>query len=210
MAELTACCVLRSGGPLYEPRWVIRLRNNVRRFAPAHRFVALSDVDVPGVETIPLKHDWPRWWPILEVFRPGLFSGRVLYLDLADLVVWNMAPFFKGKGFTIAPDPWEPGPGRFASGVMAFDAGDSALYQQFVPLAGPTITRLHGDQDWITELRADAQTFDKRLCASYRGQCRDTDSIPRGARIVLCHGRPKPDVIREPWFRERWDRDWPA
>lgn len=204
--DLTIACVLRSGGPLYEPRWVERLRRNVARHAPPHRFVCLSDVDVP-CERIPLVEGWPGWWSILEVFRPGLFSGRVLYLDLADLIVDRIEPLAAGDGFRIAPDPYWPGPSRFASGVMAFDAGDTDIHARFDPA---TIGRLHGDQEWIMELRPDAATLPEGLAVSYKRHCRGRDGYPAGAIAVLCHGRPKPDGIADAWVRDMWARDWPT
>lgn len=167
--------------------------------------MALSDVDVPGVETIPLLHDWPRWWPIVEVFRPGLFSGRVVYFDLANLIVARIDPLIEGEGFVIAPAPADPPPlhGRFASGVMAFDGGDTEIYDRFEPPA--TIGRLHGDQEWIEEVRPDARTFDPSIAVSFKGACQN--GLPEGAVVLLCHGRPKPPEITAPWFRQKWDAD---
>jgi hypothetical protein len=191
---------------LYNAAWVKRLQRNVSRFAPPHRFVALSDCDVP-CERIPLKHDWPRWWPILEVFRPGLFSGRVVYLDLADLIVDRIDKVFEGSGFIIAPDPYTPGPSRFASGLMAFDAYDNGIYERFAPIAAKVMPRLHGDQEWISELRPTAATFEPGIAVSYKGQCRGRDGYPDGAAIIFCHGQPKPHEIADTWFRTRWDID---
>lgn len=200
----TVACVLRSG-PLYTPAWVHRLRRNVAAHLGEHRFACLSDIEVEGVETIPLKHGWPGWWSIVEVFRPGLFTGRVLYLDLADLVVRPLDPFFEGEGFRIARSPLIPAPmhGRFASGLMAFDAGDTEIYDRFAPQAGNVIRRLHGDQEWIEELRPDAATFDQHMTAGFRGEC--VAGPPEDARVIFVHGQPKPHQISAGWFRELWD-----
>lgn len=196
--------MLRSG-PLYTPAWVERLRRNVARHLGEHRFVCLSDVAVPSVETVPLQHGWPGWWSIIEVFRPGLFTGRVVYLDLADLIVRPLDPFFEGAGFRIARAPRVPAPthGKFASGLMAFDAGDSEIYDRFAPQAADVIARLHGDQEWIEELRPDSATFDQDVTAGFRGEC--VDGPPPDARVIFVHGRPKPHEITAPWFRELWD-----
>lgn len=203
---LTIACVLRSGGKVYDARWVERLRRNVARHAPPHRFVCLSDVDVP-CERVPLAMGWPGWWSILEVFRPRLFTGRVVYFDLANLIVDAIAPFTEGEGFVIAPDPYNVGPGKFASGVMAFDAGDTEIFDRFDP---STIGRLHGDQEWIMEFRPRAATFAPGLAVSYKGQCRGHGRYPTGAVAVLCHGKPKPDAIDDAWVRDMWTRDWPV
>lgn len=176
------------------------------RFAPPHRFACLSDCDVSGVDTIPLKHDWPRWWPIIEVFRPGLFDGRVLYLDLADLIVGDLAPLASQPGFVVAPEPIVPGPGKMCSGVMLFSATDNEIYKRFDRGA---ITRLRGDQDWIAELRPYARKFRHDWVISYKGHCVLRKRPIGDARIVLFHGIPKPPQA-EQWVRDLWDADWRA
>lgn len=207
--ERTIACVLRSGGR-FNGRWVQRLQKNAKAFAPEHRFVCLSDVAIEGVETIPLAHDWPKWWPIIEVFRPGLFTGRVMYLDLSDLIVDRIDFLFAGTGFVIAPSPANPPPkhGNLASGLMVFDAGDTKIYDRFAGQAQSIINRLHGDQMWIEEMRPHARRFAPHIAVSFRGECQPKGGIPENAKIVFCHGRPKPDEIEERWFRERWDKDW--
>lgn len=201
---LNICCVLRSGGR-YTPLWVKRLKRNVEQFAPQHRFVCLSDCTIDGIETVPLKHEWPTWWPIIEVFRPGLFDGRVLYCDLADIIVDDIKDLCVDSGFIISRDPAFPGPRRFCSGVMAFDATDNELYTEFKP---EYIKRLRGDQDWIAELRPKARKFPEEWIVSYKAQCKGPGKVPAKAKVVLFHGVPKPPEVEDAWVRESWDADW--
>lgn len=194
---ISVACVLKSGG-IYDAGWVARLQAGVSyhlKVVP-HRFVCLSDVDVP-CERIPLAHGLAGWWSKLELFRPALFSGRVLFLDLDVLITGDLAPLFDGAGFRICKDWWLPG---FNSSVMAWDAGDVDLFEAFTP---SVMARLRGDQDWITERRTDAQTFDPSLIVSYKAHCQGR-GLPKNARVVCCHGRPKPDEIADDWFRSRW------
>ena len=216
---LTIACVLRSGGR-YNATWVRHLRANLAALSPPHRFVCLTDFDGDvGAERIPLLHpNWPGpgWWSILEVFRPGLFDGRVIYMDLANLVVAPIDPFVDGRGFIIAPDPYVDAPkrlrsgklagGGFASGITAFDAGDTELYDDFVQLAPDHIDRLHGDQEWMAERRPAAQTFRRGLYVSLKGDCLPSGSVPPGAVAIACHGAPKPPQVTDAWFRKIWDR----
>ena len=171
---LTIACVLRSGG-IFDGRWVQRLKRNAAAFAPTHKFVCLSDVPIWGVETIPLKHDWPRWWPILEVFRPGLFNGRVVYMDLANLIVGRLEPVLWQTDFMIAPDPFVPGPSRFASGLMSFWGDDNEIYERFARKPDEYMARLHGDQEFISEIRPKAQTYEPGIAVSYKSQCKGKD-----------------------------------
>ena len=48
--------------------------------------VALSDVPIEGIRTIPLAHDWPGWWAKMELFRPDI-PGDLFYLDLDTTVI---------------------------------------------------------------------------------------------------------------------------
>src|SRR4029079_6492258 len=85
--RVTVVCVLWMGefqDRHYSPAWVTRLRDMVAACLPlSHRFICLSNVDIPGVETQPLRTGWPGWWAKLEMFDPSRdFGDRILYLDL--------------------------------------------------------------------------------------------------------------------------------
>jgi len=92
---LNIVCVLRSGGKVgYDALWVEKLQNSVsRNLSIPHRFVCLSDVDVP-CERIPLEFSSelksPGWWAKLQLFKPGLFDGPVLYFDLDTVIAGNL------------------------------------------------------------------------------------------------------------------------
>lgn len=214
---VTIACVLKTGG-YYDDRWVERLKKNVAAFAPAaHRFVCLTDLQtpivdndgqaIPGLEVARLEHGWREWWSKIELFRPGLFKGRVLYIDLDDLVVGDITPLLESGPFTIARDPYRRGAGRFSSAVMSWDADDPlalGLYSAFVPASEVLMRDLHGDQDWVMRWLPEARTWPFEFVPSFKGDCRPAGRIPEKAIVVTCHGRPKPDEISEPWFRERW------
>ena len=85
-APLTVACVYRSGGKMYSTEYVRVLRDMVaRNLTRPHRFVCLSDVEVP-CERIPLITDWPGFYAKIEIFRRGLFQGPVLYFDLDTII----------------------------------------------------------------------------------------------------------------------------
>jgi len=195
---LTIACVLRSGG-IYTAEWVDRLARKVARHAPAHRFVCLSDMDAP-CERIPLVHGWPGWWAKIELFRPGMFEGRVLYLDLDVLPVAPLEPLADGQGMIAMKDSRFPG---VNSSVMAWDAGDTEIYDRFRP---ETMARLRSDQDWINEMRPDLATYPPGLAPSYKDHC--AYGLPPGASVIVFHGKPKPDSFPAThWVGRRWAED---
>ena len=81
--EKRVLAVLRSGGE-FQPKHVQALQRQAARWAPTAKFACLSDVDVPGVERIPLKHDWPGWWSKMALFDPAI-EGDIFCTDLDNV-----------------------------------------------------------------------------------------------------------------------------
>lgn len=91
----TVVTVLRSGGE-FNASHVQAMQRQAARWAPAGtRFLCLSDVNVPGVECLPLKYDWPGWWAKMELFRPDLDLGDFLYTDIDNVILGPIDDFFK-------------------------------------------------------------------------------------------------------------------
>jgi hypothetical protein len=89
---LTVACVLRDGGGSYDQNWVLRLKENVaKHLTVPYKFVCLTNLpDIKNVETIRLTEAFPGWWSKIELFKPGRFSGPVLYLDLDLMACGNI------------------------------------------------------------------------------------------------------------------------
>lgn len=84
---ITVACVLRQGGKVgYDASWVEKLKNAVsRNLGIEHEFVCLSDCDVP-CRRIPLESVGAGFWAKIQLFKPGLFTNPVLYLDLDTVI----------------------------------------------------------------------------------------------------------------------------
>lgn len=204
---LTVACVLRSGGE-YTPEYVRVLHEGVATHLPEpFRFVCLTDIhegwDYAGpllFDTEPLLHDWPGWWAKLELFRPGLFSGPVLFADLDTVVVGDLSGLASYRGtFAILTDFYRPERGQ--SAVMMWTPGPhtEAIYRRFLEDPADPMYRLHSDQSFIDLCLPNADRIQDRYpgqCVSYKVHCRGR-GVPDGARLVCAHGRPKP-----------WDAEW--
>lgn len=193
---LTVACVLKSGG-IYDATWVARLKAGVAKHLPIeHRFVCLSDVDVP-CDRIPLVLEWPGWWSKIALF---LLPGPVLYLDLDTATVGDLSDIATqavASQFTMLRDFYAPD--HCGSGVMAWGAGATAIsvFEKFAadPESLMKVQRARmGDQAFIEE------TYGKDKIArwqdvvgdqivSYKVHCRN--GIPPNARVVCLHGQPK-------------------
>jgi hypothetical protein len=202
---LTVACVLRSGGE-YRPEHVMALRDGVREhLAAPHDFVCLSDVDVPGVWTLPLRHRFPGWWSKLELVQPHRFTGRIVYIDLDSVIVGDLSALAAYAGpFAMLSDFLRPE--RPASGVMAWDAdadadAPRAIWDNWVrdPEGHMYAHQGGGDQAFIRSVVGDGvdrlQDHVPGQLVSYKVHCKD--GVPDGARVVSAHGRPKP-----------WDAEW--
>ncbi len=191
---LTVACVLKTGG-IYDASWVERLRAGVSRHLPTpHRFVCLSDVDVP-CEHLPLRHDWPTWWSKLELFR---LRQPTLYFDLDTAIVGDLTDIAKhamtGR-FTMLQDFYAAD--HHGSGVMSWSGDTSIIYREFAtnPDAHMKKQRARmGDQAFIEELPlmypiVRWQSVLPDQIVSYKIHCQS--GIPANARVVCLHGRPK-------------------
>lgn len=218
--SLTVACVLRSGG-VYSISWVERLSRQVRRHLGVP-LTCLSDatpleignhpgfsLEIHSVRWEPLMHCWPGWWSKLELFRPGLFSGPVVYFDL-DTAIVGPIPALESQiahhgGLWMLSDFYAPQ--RPASGVMAWIPSPETerIYHDFArdPAAGMQ-TRF-GDGGFIGRYpHGRLQTLFPGVFASYKAQ--HLDRGPAGYRVICLHGRPKfPDFPREHWMRRAWE-----
>jgi hypothetical protein len=200
---VTVACVLRSGGT-YDVHWVTALRRGVQGHLPGARFVCLSDVPVSG-EHIRLAHDWPKWWAKVELFRPGLFGGPVLYLDLDTLPVGDLSQIADYRGpLAMLSDFYRPE--RAQSGVMAFTPGPvtEGLWEMWSASPQMHMHRYRGDGEWLHE-----HCSPDRLQELYPGQIvslkvQAREEPPNGARLVCGHGRPRFDDPKAGWAHQLW------
>jgi hypothetical protein len=208
VSTLTVACVLRSGGE-YRPEHVLALRAAVAKWLfTSHEFVCLTDTPIEGVRCILLRHNWPGWWSKLELWRPGVLSGLVLYLDLDTLIRGPLHDMVFDHRFTVLRNMWvDPPDPRIGSAVMAWHGDLSAIYQQFITapdayIAAGTHRGNLGDQGfvqhyWHGPMDRWQDRFPGRI-VSYRRDCKA--GIPPEASIV-CFGGP----VR-PWDTEHWGR----
>jgi hypothetical protein len=199
---ITVACVLRSGN-VYTPEWVDALQKGVTRYlSEPFSFCALSDL--PGFE--PLRERWPRWWAKLELFRPGLFTGPVLYLDLDTVVVGDLGDLARYAGaFAMLSSFYRPLLAQ--SGVMAWNPGPetAALWETFSEAPDWWMRHYYGDGDFLH-----AHAKPERLQELFPGQIvsykkHARQGPPDGARVVCFHGQPRPHEAPG-WVAATWGR----
>lgn len=200
---ITVACVLKTGG-IYTREWVHALKSGLDEHLSGYRLACLSDDSaIPAEWAIPLIHGWPGWWSKIELFRPGLFSGRVLYVDLDTLPVGDLSEIAAyDSPFAMLSDFYHPESAE--SGVMAWDGDECAhLYEAFLHEGAGRERR---DGAWIAN-RSDPV----RLQDTFPGQIVSLKvharrGCPEGSRLVAAHGRPKFDSAESGWAHEIWRR----
>lgn len=214
--SLTVACVLWKGSfrkRRYDVEWVEKLQRMVQPLLPAHRFICLSNVEVP-CERVELTGKLEGWWAKLELFRPdnGL-QGRVLYLDLDTLPVDDLTDLaFPSQGPTCFMPPSYTFTGgipsggkgifdRYQTSCFSFMAGThSALYTEF---SDRVRENFRGDQDWVGYRLPSCGRYPPEWFRKLK-QCQD--GPPEGVKLVL--SMPwKNDIAAEKfeWVRRLWN-----
>ena len=158
---INVVCVLRQGGKVgYDATWVKKLKNSVaRNLTLEHRFICLSDVDVP-CERIPLISHGAGFWAKLELFRPGLFQGPVLYIDLDTVICNNINDVInsvKDQPFVMLK---ETDKNVVSSAVMWWQGDHSYLWERYTSMSVDLLKEQYskmpryGDQAFIEDYTA--------------------------------------------------------
>lgn len=136
---LVITCLLRSGGE-YGPKHVHWLKKQFdRNLLAPFRFVCQSDIDVPGIETIPLTlsiRDAPTWWSQAEHYQNIWGDSSVLTCDLDTVIMRPFTPHQCPVGeFYMLREVhnWAYNQNVTWGGGLTFFRGDmSAIYDKYV------------------------------------------------------------------------------
>lgn len=207
MVPLTVACVYKPGGGFTDD-YVYRMQKSLQQHLHTeHEFVCLTNVPLRGVKTIPLIDGYLTWWNKLQLFRKGLFPGRVVYLDLDTMIVGDVTDIFTHPAPFIALSDFLR-PQYMASAYMAWNGDEdySRLFTRFAPhMEVRYMTHdKWGDQGFIAEhlgvpYVAIQSLFPGRIVhykSHIRGWKKELSGIvPKGASIVCFSGKPRPHEI---------------
>jgi hypothetical protein len=217
-------CVLKESKE-FTPETVEVLYNQVKRNVSDVNFVCFSDNDsVKCDELRPLTDGLPGWWSIIEAFQ---YKGPVIFTGLDTVItgeINKICDYIKAmpehefmmlrkvkahhnRNFTnLGIHGW-------ASGIMGWNGDQSWLYKEFNYVQ-------HGQLQWeqrytseklmdrYIETRGHKNRF-RITCAqdtmdgiySYKWDCRN--GLPENAKIVLFHGSPRPNEVKElEWMQQ--------
>jgi hypothetical protein len=211
---INVVCVLRQGGKVgYDASWVRKLQDAVaRNLTLPHKFICLSDCNVP-CERIPLESTGDGFWAKLQLFKPGLFTGPVFYIDLDTVICQNIDDLIikvQNEKFVM----WYENDKGIHSSAMMWWNGDYSylwdlylskdiLYWKDLYSTAP----LYGDQALISE-NVNHKLFTEFLPDSWCHIVTKNDSQLDLSKVKILHFRKthtKPSTLSShPLVKQHW------
>lgn len=198
-------------GTKYSPTYLKRLYNSVaRNLTIPYEFVCLTTHEVPdGVKRIkpPLNDRVKTWWQKLGLFAPGLFEGRVLYLDLDLVVVGSLDKIASVQEDFCMIENFSINKRHCAhnSSVMVWTPSEQTerIYTHF---SEEVMRELHGDQCFLWRIMNPMiWNFPQSWTVSYKyekyPQWRHAN---KDTSIYVFHGDPKPASVKDKIIVDNW------
>lgn len=208
---INVVCVLRQGGKVgYDASWVEKLKNSVdRNLTLEHRFICLSDVDVP-CERISLISNGSGFWAKLELFRPGLFSDPVLYIDLDTVVCSNIDDIInciKDQKFVMLK---ETDKNVVSSAIMWWQGDHSYLWDKYSNTSVSALKEQYskmpryGDQAFIEDY-TDHTLLQQYIPESWVGWSSQRE-VPTDAKILIFRkvSQKPSNMLDHPLVKQHW------
>jgi hypothetical protein len=210
-----------NGADKFGPEYVNRLHNMVKKnLTIPHRFVCFTD-DSTGfdaeIESFPLppvklRGGLPeRGWKKLGILskKLGDLTGTALFLDLDIAVVGNIDGLFKLPGEFIVARDKQGNEVEGNSSVFRFEVGKHQDILDFFEKNFEDIRKeVRREQQFLSNemtKKGIFQFWPDNWCMSFKYNVMlpfpinwfVTPKIPKGAKVVIFHGRPTPVAARE-------------
>lgn len=201
-------------------RYINNLYRGVERFAEEEfRFVCFtneimqldSNIEVRRFPIVTHHGVLPRLYMFSEA--SGLFGHQVLCLDIDIVIVGSLKDIMAYRGDFCTRLKFRPSREVKLDGdVMSFKAckeTEDKFWIPFVQNINEVTKRTRGrERYWVREVtRNKADVWDSLTpgqIVSYKNHVKRSRKIPTNARIVSCHGVPRPHEIRDNWIKDYW------
>jgi len=214
---LTVACCLWGDFPDkgWGERYVQRLRNGVgNHLSVRFRFVCFADRPLDNLEGVEVRELRPPNWcghlPKSYVYSPDAgLQGRVLLFDLDNVIVGSLDDMAAYAGdFCVRGRLVHSKPRPVDGDMIAFEAGSATTLMMWEKANAPDVVRRSRDgreREFILWANPDADQW-QDVCpgqvVSYRLGCKGR--LPPNARVVSCHGRPRPHQITDKFIVQAW------
>lgn len=197
--------------------YINNLYQGVKRFASRDfKFVCFTNermqlnpaIEVRKFPMVTTKGVLPRLYMFSRA--AGLFGHQVLCLDIDIIIVGNLEPFMSYEGEFCARSKFKPGEEYKLDGdIMSFSANDHTeckFWEPFISNLDRSVRMAKGrERYWMRHVAGQfADRWEPGLVVSYKRHVARKQKIPPGARIISCHGYPRPHQIKSAWVRQYW------
>lgn len=201
-------------------RYINNLYFGVRDFAgQSFNFICFTNERLDLHPDIEVRHFQPisqhGVLPRLHMFsrEAGLFGHQVLCLDIDVVIVGALDDILAYDGRFCTRSKFKPGEHHKLDGdIMSFRADrktEQIFWQPFVnDVVGAERFTQGRERYWIRHVAGDfADRWDHvapNQVVSYKWHVRPHKRLPKQARVVSCHGIPRPHEITDTWIKEFW------
>lgn len=209
---ITVFLVLRTGGPVYDSRYVNATASNIRaNLTHAHEIVCITDNSSGITEVdriVKMRHNWPKWWGKVELFREDVTKNdHCMFMDLDTVCIGNIDYLCSATdGFYGLRDFYNIQ--TFQTGVLKWDVSESTanIYNRFTTTdIAKYINK--GDHEWIGENAENKRflqdTFPGEL-SSYKKHLPHIQKKFMSPSVVCFHGDPRPHAVRDKFITDVW------
>lgn len=169
--------------------------------------------DLDGVDmAVPIDPLFKGWYAKLYLFEStSHFKSPVLFFDLDTIITGNIDELLSLRiAFGMLDDFYYGHRGLCGSGILAWQGNFQFITDHYRKQHYPTVAP-RGDQGFIEDCIPSRyivriQDLVPGQIVSYKVHCQE--GMPRGARVVCFHGKPKPHDFEKPdWVRDHWRID---
>ena len=174
-----------------------------------------TEVEIRNFPIMTGKGVIPRMYMFSK--EAGMHGHQVLSLDIDVVITGPLTDIMGYKGEFCTRRTFAPGEGLQIDGdIMSFQAGEDneeRFWKPFIKDLPKALEISNGGREryWVRHVATDIadiwQDFLPGQVLSYKRHVRSRQRVPSGARIVSCHGHPRPHQLshESPFLYNRWD-----
>lgn len=185
------------------------------------QFICFTNEDLHlmnGIERRPFKPVTSKGvLPRMYMFskEAGLFGSQVLSLDIDLIITGSLDDLLRYDGLFCTRKSWTRGEETLLDGdIMSFKAceeSENIFWNPIVadPVLADALSGGGRERFWVRQVmnEGSADTWD-RICpgqvVSYKHHVMKENRVPDAARIISCHGYPRPHQIMQSWREQYW------
>lgn len=160
---------------------------------------------VTGKGVLPRMHMFSK--------EAGLFGHQVLSLDIDLIITGSLKKIMGYKGLFCTRVAFAPGEeGQLDGDIISFKAGpetEKIFWKPFIKDVKKAEELTQGrERLWVRHVASDIADVWQKICPgqvlSYKRHVMRGSRLPRNARIVSCHGSPRPHMITQKFLSKYW------